>query len=206
MKTHIIVVLMLLVGCLVWATGSGEGGETVEIPDDIEWVVPERIGNPNAKIALTYAVEFAYSHQVDTPTRNSYLMARMEEWAKANPNVQIEPQIQGGTGAEKLAKQLEQAASGTAADFMQIDGQFVPLFYGKLKPLNDYYTDAEIDDWFDFAKEMMIDPSDGKMKAVWFTTNTVGLWYRKDLIPNPPTDWDGFIAEGKKQQAKGFET
>lgn len=51
----------------------------------------------------------------------------------------------------------------------------------------------------------MIDPADGSLKALWFTTNTVGLWYRQDLIPEPPRSWDDYIAKALELKAQGFE-
>ncbi|MBV9639323.1 MAG: ABC transporter substrate-binding protein [Mycobacteriaceae bacterium] len=34
----------------------------------------------------------------------------------------------------------------------------------------------------------------GELYAAPVTTNTQLLWYRPDLVPDPPTDWDGMIA------------
>ena len=49
----------------------------------------------------------------------------------------------------------------------------------------------------------MIDPVDGKLKMLWFSGVTQGLWYRKDLIPNPPRLWDEAPEIGKQMQARG---
>ena len=42
---------------------------------------------------------------------------------------------------------------------------------------------------------------EGKLYAAPFNTNTQLLWYRKDLVPKPPTTWDEMIdqAEGLKE-------
>jgi multiple sugar transport system substrate-binding protein len=207
-KLSLLLALILLAsGTLLWATGKGEEKKT-EVPEGIEWVVADRIGNPNAKIELSYGVTLTYSHQVDTPSRKEYLTKASEEWAKAHPNVKLVLRIQGGTEAEILAKQLEEAATGTHPDFFQLDGQWVPLFYKWLQPIDEYVSKEDLADWFDWTKkEAMIDPSDGKLKGLWFTTNCVGLWYRKDLIPDPPKDWDSFIKTAKDLMTKqGFAT
>ena len=191
-KSSLLFVLMAFVVVGAWAGGSAE--QEVTIPDDIEWVTPDRIGNPNANIVIRYGVTFAYSHQVDTPSRREYLMRAAEEWARENPNVQLIPQLIGGTQAEILATQLEEAATGQGPDFTMIDGQWIPMFYDFLQPLDDYVSEEELDDWFQWAKDgAMIDPNTGELKSLWFTTNAVGLWYRRDLIPEPPRDWDEFI-------------
>jgi multiple sugar transport system substrate-binding protein len=172
------------------------GGEReVAVPEDIEWVTPDRIGNPNARITLTFSIGAAYSHRVDAPERREYLWRRSEEWARANPDVKLIPQGLPG-GEERLARTLEQAASGTISDFAMVDGVFARQLHRWAQPIDDYVTEEEQNDWFEWAREdAMIDPADGRLKALWMTSNTVGLWYRKDLM-DPPQDWDSFIEAG----------
>lgn len=197
--------VLVTASAMLFAGGAGES-KTTEVPEDIVWVTPDRIGNPNAPITLTYAVDLTYSHQTETVSRREYLTQRMEEWAKAHPNVKLIPQILSNNPSERLAKQLEQAATGMIADAAQIDGQFVPLFYRWLQPIDQFYSEEELDDWFDWCRtEAMVDPADGKLKAVWLLTNTVGLWYDKSAVPNPPESWDEFIQTGKDLQSKGYE-
>jgi multiple sugar transport system substrate-binding protein len=197
--------LFLFVGLAAWAGGSAEP-KKVSVPDNIQWVTADRIGNPNASITITYAVDNTYSHLTETASRKAYLTKRMEEWAKQNPDVKLVPQILSNNPSERLAKQLEQAATGSQVDAAMIDGQFVPLFYRWLQPIDKYFTKEEMDDWFEWCrKEAMIDPADGKMKAAWFITNTVGLWHNKEAVPNPPKSWDEAIATGKSLKAKGWQ-
>ncbi|WP_319560682.1 extracellular solute-binding protein [Marispirochaeta sp.] len=204
-KSILVVFLVLLTSLFVWAGGDQESGST-EVPADIQWVTADRIGNPNASITLTYAVDLTYSHQTQTASRKEFLTSRMEEWAKAHPDVKLIPQILSNNPAERLAKQLEQAATGSMADAAQIDGQFVPLFYRWLQPIDSYFSAQELDDWFDWCKkEAMIDPQDGKLKGAWMLTNTVGLWYDKTAVPNPPQSWDEVIKVGKELQNNGYQ-
>ncbi|MCW3064619.1 MAG: transporter substrate-binding protein [Solirubrobacterales bacterium] len=42
----------------------------------------------------------------------------------------------------------------------------------------------------------------GKLYAAPFNSNTQLLWYRKDLVPNPPTTWAEMIAQAKKLSPK----
>lgn len=189
---------------LVWSGGKKEESK-VTIPPNIEWVTADRIGNPNGPITISFMVEFSYSHQIQTPSRRQYLTRRMEEWAKRNPEVKIIPHIQPTSQAERLAKQLELAASGNIPDAVQIDGQWIPLFYQWLQPLDAYFTKEEIEDWMEWCrKEAMIDPKDGKLKSIWMLTALVGLWYNNTAIPNPPKTWEDTIRIGKELKAKGF--
>lgn len=42
-----------------------------------------------------------------------------------------------------------------------------------------------------------------KLYAVPITTNTQLLWYRADLMPEPPTTWDGMVTEATRLHAAG---
>jgi multiple sugar transport system substrate-binding protein len=42
-----------------------------------------------------------------------------------------------------------------------------------------------------------------KLYAAPITTNTQLLWYRADLMEQPPTDWDGIVAEATRLHAAG---
>jgi multiple sugar transport system substrate-binding protein len=42
-----------------------------------------------------------------------------------------------------------------------------------------------------------------KLYAAPVTTNTQLLWYRADLMPAPPTTWDGMVAEATRLHAEG---
>ena len=43
----------------------------------------------------------------------------------------------------------------------------------------------------------------GKLYAAPITTNTQLLWYRADLMDEPPTTWDGMVAEATRLHAAG---
>lgn len=202
---------LLMVGMMLpaalFAAGEGESSAAVELPEGIELVTPERIGNPNGAITLRWAVQQVYSPFSDIVARTDYLRERLEEWVRANPNVRIEPEVFGGDLAAWHAKVAAQAAAGRAPDAAQVDGpNGAADFRHWLQPLDDYFSQEEIDDWMEWALDSaMIDPADGKLKLLWFTGVTQGLWYRKDLIPNPPRSWDEALEIGKQMQAQGFK-
>jgi multiple sugar transport system substrate-binding protein len=43
----------------------------------------------------------------------------------------------------------------------------------------------------------------GKIYGAPFNSNTQLLWYRKDLVPKPPTTWDQMIGDGEKLISQG---
>jgi multiple sugar transport system substrate-binding protein len=217
----LLIALLVLVGCAPQATQPAQPAQPAEqaqpatpaaaeapaVAGDFEWVTPDRVGNPDAPMTISVALEFSYSHQYDVRSRQEYLYARLEEWARANPDVNLTFQIYPGDIPQAHARLLEQASAGRAPDVAMIDGQLVPLFFRFLQPLDQYISEEELDDWFGWAREgAMVDPADGSLKALWFTTNTVGLWYRQDLIPEPPATWDEFIETAlAMKEEHGFE-
>ncbi|REE96761.1 ABC transporter substrate-binding protein [Thermomonospora umbrina] len=44
---------------------------------------------------------------------------------------------------------------------------------------------------------------DGRLYAAPYTTNVQLLWYRSDLVPKPPTTWNGLIRESDRLAAEG---
>ncbi len=207
MRGKILVVLpaLLALASFAWAGGQKEGAEAnVPVPDNVQWVTADRIGNPNGA-AINYSVQLTYSQQASIPARVDYLTKASTEWAKAHTNYKLIPEVQGGTQEQIFQKMLQQLASNTAPDFFQIDGMFFPLAYPNLTPIDSYVSKDEVNDYFDWARKVMIDPKDNKLKGFWFITNAVGLWYRKDLIPNPPKTWDEWIATAQALKAKGYK-
>lgn len=201
----ILALILLAIPVLSWAGGQKEGGSAaVTVPENVEWVTTDRIGNPNAPMSLSYSVQLTYSHQTSIQARIDYLTKMSTDWAKRNTGVKLVPEVQSGSPDQILQKLLQQVASNTAPDIAQIDGMYVPLFYSSLTPLDQYIGKDEVSDYFDWAKDTMVDPKDGKLKALWFTTNAVGLWYRKDVISDPPKTWDQWIATANRLKSQGW--
>ena len=114
----IIPIVGLILPLALFATGETEGAMT--IPEGIDLVTPERIGNPNAEITLVWSPQQVYGPFSDIEARTSYLREKLEEWTRAHPNVKIEPVIWGGDSATFYAKLAAEAASGRAPDAVQM--------------------------------------------------------------------------------------
>jgi multiple sugar transport system substrate-binding protein len=199
--TSIVALIALFLPLALFATGEAEGAMT--IPEGIDLVTPERIGNPNAEITLVWSPQQVYGPFSDIEARTSYLRGKLEEWTRAHPNVKIEPVIWGGDAATFYAKLAAEAASGRAPDAVQMPD--LPIYNQWLQPIDEYIRD-ELDDFFPWTHEIMIDPADGTIKRIKFNTGTGGLWYRRDLVPEAPRSFDELIAAAKKLQADGMES
>lgn len=91
-------------------------------------------------------------------------------------------------------KLLQDVVAGNAADVAFIDGSWLPEFdaLDALVPLDKWANDEFKSKFIDFASEGAT--LDGQLKAIWFSTGSAGLYYRKDLLEAagytaPPKTW-----------------
>jgi len=162
--------------------------------DEFEWVTKDRIGNPDADIVITWRAQGGYSLQSNSPSRVAYLFQTAEEWARRHPNVRVDLQVFSGSTDVAMTQLLLEASEGRAPDVSQIDSFYVPRFYDYLQPLDEYFTQAEISDWFDYTLEQAMIAPDGTLRSLWFTTDVRVLYYREDLVPTPPETWEELLA------------
>lgn len=161
----------------------------------------------NEKVELSWIAQPAYSLQGTDPKRVEYLESAIDEWQKKHENVVLKPDVESTNINEAMAKLLEQAAQGRAPDVAQIDAYLLPRYIKYLQPLDPYIKKAGLDmnDFFPFAKNVVTGP-DGKIYGIQFTTDTRVLFYRKDLVPNPPQTWEELLTIGKKLKADGYDS
>lgn len=203
---NFVVALMLVVLIVPYAIAGGQGeAASTEIPVGAELVTSERIGNPNAPNVIRFASRQTLSHESPQAALNEHLIAAFEDWARRNPSYQIEVEIMPGGGADAMARLLEQAASGQAADFALIDSFFAGRFYPFLQPLDDFVDSDELADFVPFAQEVMVDSTEGSVKLLYFTTDNRVLWYREDLVPEPPQTWEELIQVASGLAQDGYD-
>jgi len=181
--------LLSLVLVLVLASFSG-----MLFAEDFEWVTPNRIGNPDAEIVITAALRRGETVATPYDTSREFIRRKATEWAKAHPNVRIDiQQIPVGGISMMMAKIMTQAANGNAPDFAYIDSFWIGKYLenGYLQPLNEYITQEDIDAFFPFIRNVV--EKDGKLYAIWTSTDARFLYYRKDWIPTPPKTWDEVV-------------
>ncbi|HXG87138.1 MAG TPA: extracellular solute-binding protein [Vicinamibacterales bacterium] len=157
-------------------------------------VTPVRIGRADAPVELTVWAQQDYSHLAAMSSIATTFQAIFEEWAAANPRVQLEVSMMPALEQHK-AKLLLAAAAGRLPDVASIDSFWLPLFLegGHLQPLNEYWPAADRADFLPFTTETLSDRS-GNIYGLWHETDCRALFYRKDLVPEPPTTWSELIA------------
>jgi multiple sugar transport system substrate-binding protein len=106
-------------------------------------------------------------------------------------------------GPDLIAKVLQQASSRTLPDILMLDNPDLQQIAatGALSPLSDYGLSGD-----GYAKGV-VDASTykGKLYGLQPITNTIGLFYNKDLLAKagvtPPTTWDELRTAAKKLTA-----
>lgn len=168
---------LVLTGC-----GSGsEGGERIDI-----------------------AAHPSYTFDSPNPAVGDYLKDRVESFQKEK-DTEIELTAYSSDIQDAMARILTQASQGRAPDVAQIDAHLLPRYYENLQPLDTYLDKygVSLTDYFPFAQDIMEGP-DGKVYGLQFTTDVRVMYYRKDLIPTPPTTWNETLEIGKQLKRDGY--
>ena len=161
-------------------------------------VTPVRIGHPDAPLQLSVWAQQDYSHLAALRSIADTFRVVFTEWAAANPGVQLEVSVMPALEQHK-AKLLLAAAAGRLPDVASIDSFWLPLFVegGHLQALNPYWPEADRADFLPFTIDTLSDRA-GNIYGLWHETDCRALFYRKDLVPNPPATWDQLIEVGSR--------
>jgi multiple sugar transport system substrate-binding protein len=196
MKSRFIIwgVVGILLLSMVVSTFGAAQKEKASIPPlrDEELLGDDRIGNPNAKTTITWLNHPNFTIKSPVTGMKEHLEKAFIRWARNNLDFQINISVFPLNIDEAMTRLQEQAAAGRAPDFSLIDSFFLPRFIPYLQPLDHLVPKEEVDDFVEFARKEMTQP-DGKIRAFWFFTDCRVLYYRKDLIPNPPRTWEELI-------------
>jgi multiple sugar transport system substrate-binding protein len=175
-----VVVVGVLVGC-----GGGGGVLTLD-----------RIGEEDAPNTMTLQLNNSYTHQNATTQSWADGFERLfTKFAEEHPDWKFELEIvPDDQTTQEQARLLEEARVGRAPDCANVDSFVVAQFIeqGALKPVDEYFTQEEIDGQFPFVRDVVVG-DDGKMYAAWWATDVRVLYRRTDLVPEAPRTWDELI-------------
>jgi multiple sugar transport system substrate-binding protein len=133
------------------------------------------------------------------------LTEAFESWALRHPDVKIEVLVQQGDDAVIVAKRLQDAAAGRAADAIMVETLDYRKFYSLAKSFDPYISAADKADFLPGVLQGMTDPESGQVKYLQITSYTTGLWYRRDLVETPPASLEELAAMAAQLKEKhGF--
>src|SRR6516165_2032157 len=163
----------------------------------------DQYGVDNAPIHITWQMQPTQSPKSSVPTVKDYYQSHIEAWVKAHPDVMLDVTFNSTDINASMTRMQEQAAAGRAPDVAMLDSFFLSRFYQFVQPLDRFYGPDQVDDFVAFARNGMRGP-DGKLKALWVNTDVRVLYYRKDLVSNPPKTWDELIAQAAELSKRGL--
>jgi multiple sugar transport system substrate-binding protein len=188
---------LLVLACVTAAPAAvaqecGEGGCGSPL------VTPVRIGRADAPIKLTLWAQQEYSHLAARPDVAAIFTDIFDRWARAHPDVQIEVSVMPALELHK-AKLLLAAAAGRLPDIASVDSFWMPLFLesGHVRPLDPYWPAEDRADFLPFTIDTLSDRQ-GHVYGLWHGTDCRVLYYRKDLVPDPPKTWDALLATASR--------
>jgi len=106
--------------------------------------------------------------------------------------IEVEAVYQGGYGSLEQ-KLFGAVASGEPPTIVQQYEDVTVQMLDALVPLEDYISPELVQDIFPNIVEMNI--FNGKMYTVPFNKSIIVLYYRPDLVPEPPTTWEEYLAK-----------
>jgi multiple sugar transport system substrate-binding protein len=185
-------VVLAVVGAVV---GCGGGSSVLTL---------DRIGKEDAPNTMTLQLNASYSHQASTPSHADGFERLFTKFAEKHPDWKMELVIvPDNQSTQEQARLLEEARVGRAPDCANVDSFVVAQFIeqGALKPIDQYFTQAEIDGLFPFVRDIVVG-DDGKMYAYWWGTDVRVLYRRTDLVPEAPRTWDALIRAANAAKQK----
>lgn len=153
-------------------------------------VTTDRVGNPDAPNVLTMRANPNQSPNNPSAEQKDAFEKVWQKFAEDHPDWQIQFEFFGQDIGGEHARLLEQARAGRAPDCVTVDSFQLALFVknGVLKPLNDFFSQEEIDDLFPFIRDGITGP-DGQIYAWWWGTDLRVLYRNKEIVATAPETW-----------------
>ena len=125
------------------------------------------------------------------------LTNKLQAWIRKYPNVKVVPIGTTMNINDNMTRLRLTAAQGNAPDLSGVDSFMMPPFKEFARDLSDLAVEygLDVNDYFPFMREEIMDGN--QLKALWYTTDVRGIYYRKDLVPRPPTNADEIISIGQ---------
>ncbi|HAF70875.1 MAG: Carbohydrate ABC transporter substrate-binding protein, CUT1 family [Acetothermia bacterium 64_32] len=119
-----------------------------------------------------------------------FLEQLVQGFMEENPGIEVNLVYQGGYSS--LSQKLIGAvAAGDPPTIAQQYENWTTQWLDALVPLEDYLSPEVLADIHPRFLEM--NKFEGKLLTVPFNKSIIVLYYRADLVPEPPTTWEGFL-------------
>jgi multiple sugar transport system substrate-binding protein len=187
---------------LATTTIAGLGGAALAQ----ELVTTDRVGAADAPNVLTMRANPGQSPNSPSAEQKAAFTPVWQAFAEAHPDWQIQFEFFSNDIGSEHARLLEQARAGRAPDCVTVDSFQLALFVenGVLQPLDEYFSQEEIDDLFPFIREG-ITGEDGHIYAWWWGTDLRILYRNTEAVAEAPQTWEELQAAALAAKDAGFE-
>ncbi|SHJ20854.1 extracellular solute-binding protein [Wenxinia saemankumensis] len=170
-----------------------------------DMVTRDRVGPADAENALTFRLT-AYDLYSSDPATSAAFEELFVDFIEDNPGWRIDTQLQTGNLSQEQARMIEQAQAGRGPDCAMVDSAQLATYKaaGILSPMNEYFTEEEIADFFPYVRDGITD-EDGNMLAVWWFTDLRVLYRNTEVVPEAPQTWDDLQAAALATVEQGYE-
>jgi len=114
----------------------------------------------------------------------------IQKFMEENPGIVVDLVYQGGYGSLSQ-KLIASVAAGEPPTLAQQYENWTTQWLEALVPLEDYLSPEVLSDIHPHFVDM--NTFDGKLLTVPFNKSIIVLYYRPDLVPEPPTTWEEFL-------------
>jgi len=152
-------------------------------------ITRDRVGPADAPNVMTFRLTAYDLYSSDSATREKF-EELFTDLILSHPDWRIETQLQTDNIGQEQARMLEQVRAGRGPDCAMIDSSQLGLFKsaGVLSPMNDHFTQEQIDDMFPFVRDGVSD-EEGNVLAWWWFTSLQVLYRDTSLVPDAPQTW-----------------
>ncbi len=151
---------------------------------------------------LSWQAVPSYSLEGSDPRLVRYLRKQVEAFTRSS-RYRIKPEVSSSDITAAMAKLLLQASQGRAPDVGEVDSYLLQRFAPYARSLDPWMREAGLsaDDWFPPFRNLMT--STGSVRALQGTTDVRALFYRRDLVSEPPRSWDELFRVGQRLARRG---
>lgn len=144
-----------------------------------------------------------YSLQAPDAKLAGYVRHKLAAFGKRSA-YSVQPLVTSADTDTAMAKLLLQASQGRAPDISMVDSYLFGRIAPYAQPIGSHLERLGLrpDDWVPNMRRAMA-PNGSGIRGLQFTSDVRVLYYRKDLVPKPPADWDEMIRMGRSLARRG---
>lgn len=174
-------------------------------PAQEDLITRDRVGPADAEKSLTFRLTAFDLYSSDPATAQAF-EAMFTAFINTKPGWRIDTQLQTGNQSQEQARMIEQAQAGRGPDCAMIDSSQLATYKaaGVLSPMNPYFSEAEIADFFPYVRDGITD-AQGNMLAVWWFTDLRVLYRNTEIVPDAPQTWAELQAAALATTEAGYE-